>query len=68
MHFIFLPPQDVDLVTSDIVAGLLLLRWQTSQWTGTGHRVPMNLIDRCTIIPFRDDVGVDSQTISVCDE
>ncbi|CAH8648309.1 unnamed protein product [Schistosoma margrebowiei] len=36
--------QDVDLVASDIVAGLFLLRWQTKQWVGTGHRIPLSLI------------------------
>ncbi|KAH8864790.1 Sn1-specific diacylglycerol lipase alpha [Schistosoma japonicum] len=35
---------DVDLVASDIVAGLLLLRWQTKQWVGSGHRIPLSLI------------------------
>uniref|UniRef100_A0A094ZZR1 Uncharacterized protein n=1 Tax=Schistosoma haematobium TaxID=6185 RepID=A0A094ZZR1_SCHHA len=35
---------DVDLVASDIVAGLFLLRWQTKQWVGTGHRIPLSLI------------------------
>ncbi|CAH8674586.1 unnamed protein product [Schistosoma rodhaini] len=40
--------QDVDLVASDIVAGLFLLRWQTKQWVGTGHRIPLSLIHRDT--------------------
>ncbi|CAH8584146.1 unnamed protein product [Schistosoma turkestanicum] len=35
---------DVDLVASDIVAGLFLLRWQTKQWVGTGHRIPLSLV------------------------
>ncbi|XP_018654377.1 lipase [Schistosoma mansoni] len=39
---------DVDLVASDIVAGLFLLRWQTKQWVGTGHRIPLSLIHRDT--------------------
>ncbi|CAH8871285.1 unnamed protein product [Trichobilharzia szidati] len=39
---------DVDLVASDIVAGLILLRWQTKQWVGCGHRVPLSLIHQDT--------------------
>ncbi|CAH8493248.1 unnamed protein product [Dicrocoelium dendriticum] len=40
---------DADLVATDIVAGLFLLRWQTNQWVGGGHCVPMSLIERDTI-------------------
>ncbi|CAH8646090.1 unnamed protein product [Heterobilharzia americana] len=39
---------DVDLVASDIVAGLFLLRWQTKQWVGCGQRIPLSLIHQDT--------------------
>ncbi|CAL8084957.1 unnamed protein product [Calicophoron daubneyi] len=51
---------DVDLVASDIVAGLLLLRWQTNQWVGSGHRVPLSLIERDTV-PCETDFVVRTQ-------
>uniref|UniRef100_A0A5K3EKU6 Lipase_3 domain-containing protein n=1 Tax=Mesocestoides corti TaxID=53468 RepID=A0A5K3EKU6_MESCO len=33
-----------NLVASDVLAGLLLLRWQTYQWVGCGRRVPLQRI------------------------
>ncbi|TGZ69294.1 hypothetical protein CRM22_003813 [Opisthorchis felineus] len=52
---------DVNLVPSDIVAGLLLLRWQTTQWVGSGHRVPLSVIEQdtkpCTFPPVAADPG-----------
>lgn len=37
-----------DLVGTDILAGLTLLRWQTRQWVWSGHRIPMQLIEQMT--------------------
>ncbi|BHF76468.1 hypothetical protein SprV_0501956600 [Sparganum proliferum] len=37
-----------NMVASDLIAGLVLLRWQTHQWVGCGHRVPMSCILRDT--------------------
>ncbi|GAA49815.1 Sn1-specific diacylglycerol lipase alpha, partial [Clonorchis sinensis] len=52
---------DVNLVPSDIVAGLLLLRWQTTQWVGSGHRVPLSVIEQdtkpCTFPAVAADPG-----------
>lgn len=36
-------------MASDIMAGLLLLRWQSNQWVGGGHRVPYRLIERDSV-------------------
>ncbi|TPP60084.1 Sn1-specific diacylglycerol lipase alpha [Fasciola gigantica] len=54
---------DVDLVASDIMAGLLLLRWQSNQWVGCGHRVPYHLIERDSV-PCEVYGGGDSVPIS----
>ncbi|KAA3672863.1 uncharacterized protein DEA37_0009708 [Paragonimus westermani] len=51
VDYLISPLKDVNLVVSDIATGLLLLRWQTNQWVGCGHRVPISSIERESV-PF----------------
>lgn len=60
--------KDVDLVASDIVAGLFLLRWQTKQWVGTGHRIPLSLIYQDTSpSDLNVDILVKGDQVSITD-
>ncbi|VDM04103.1 unnamed protein product [Schistocephalus solidus] len=48
VHCLSIRPVVTNMVASDLIAGLVLLRWQTHQWVGCGHRVPMSCILRDT--------------------
>lgn len=48
--------QDLDLTTSDVMLGMMLLRWQSNQWIGGQTQVPAKFILDQTD-PVLDDVA-----------